>query len=215
MKQAKNAEKYILILLAFAGIISYSPVVLADSRHLPVQKSIESPAGFASACRNYAFLCGERAGRGMSDEELLTLATRVNLDVNREVRSVTDTAQYGRVEHWALPDGGAGDCEDYALLKKKRLIESGVDSRRLTMAVVLDRRAGVHSVLMLRLDSGDVVLDNLTNQIHHWARSGLTFVARQNASNKRSWRAALAGPYAGRFAQAQSGSMATASSSRD
>ncbi|MCG6122516.1 MAG: transglutaminase-like cysteine peptidase [Microvirga sp.] len=199
-------------------MLSYTPNVNAESAHIPAQRSIEAPAGFAPACSRYAFLCGVRPGRAMSDQEMLSLAETINLDANGRVRSVTDAANYGRQEHWSLPDNGAGDCEDYALLKKKMLIESGVDSRRLTMAVVLDRTAGVHSVLVLRLDSGDVVLDNLTDRIHAWDRSGLTFVARQNASDKRSWRASIAGPQAERFAGAQSGAMlrsASGSGGRD
>lgn len=216
MKTEYKRSAYFLTFAIVAGMLSYSDVAKAQVAHIPAQKSIESPAGFASACKRYAFLCGVRSGRAMGDQELMTLAKRINLEVNREVRPVTDLANYGRDEHWTLPYDGSGDCEDYALLKKKRLIDSGVDSRRLTMAVVLDPRAGVHSVLVLRLDSGDVVLDNLTDAIRQWERSGLTFVARQNASNKRSWRASLAGPLASRFAEAQSGSaLRTASGPRN
>lgn len=182
------------------GIVSYSDDVLASAPHLPAQRGIEAPAGFSSACRKYAFLCGPRTGARMTDADLLALADRVNRAVNAEIRPLDDAANYGRAEYWTLPEAGAGDCEDYALLKKKRLVEAGVDSRALTMAVVLDRAAAPHTVLMLRLESGDVVLDNLVDAIMPWAETGLTFVARQQARDKRAWRVTLAGPYASRFA---------------
>jgi hypothetical protein len=32
---------------------------------------------------------------------------------------------WGVVERWSYPDDGYGDCEDYALLKRRMLIEAG------------------------------------------------------------------------------------------
>lgn len=172
----------------------------AEGLHLTPTRGIAAPPGFAAACGRYGFLCGVRSGRRMGDTELLGLASRINTEVNLSVRSVTDMANYGRSEYWTLPDGGAGDCEDYALLKKKRLIESGVDSRLLTIAVVIDGWGENHVVLMLRLSSGDVVLDNLRGSIVPWSSTGYTFIARQSEGNKRAWRVTLAGPRAAQIA---------------
>ncbi|MCG6122514.1 MAG: transglutaminase-like cysteine peptidase [Microvirga sp.] len=177
-----------------------SDAIALEGDRLTSSRGISAPSGFSAACGRYGFLCGTRTGRSMGDGELRALASRVNSEVNWSIRSMTDSANYGRSEYWTLPDNGAGDCEDYALLKKKRLIESGVDSRLLSMAVALDGRGENHVVLMLRLSSGDVVLDNLRGSIVPWSQTGYTFIARQSETNKRAWRVALAGPRAAQIA---------------
>ena len=53
-----------------------------------------------------------------------SLAERINREVNASVTYKTDLAQYGTPEHWCLPTD-FGDCEDYALLKRKLLLEQG------------------------------------------------------------------------------------------
>lgn len=199
--RTRNIIAGVMFAALAAGASTFATNVAAlEGAHLSATRGIAAPPGFAAACGRYGFLCGARAGRRMGDAELLALASRINTEVNLSVRSMTDMANYGRSEHWTLPYNGAGDCEDYALLKKKRLIESGVDSRLLTMAVVIDGWGENHVVLMLRLASGDVVLDNLRGSIVPWSNTGYTFIARQSEGAKRAWRVTLAGPRAAQIA---------------
>src|SRR5690606_19571981 len=107
-----------------------------------------------------------------------------------------------------LPDNGAGDCEDYALLKKKRLLESGVPASAMALAVVLDRRGNNHVVLIVRTGDDDLILDNLTSSIKSWSSTGYTFLARQSFEDKGTWKAALAGPRAQQVAQAKQSDLA-------
>jgi len=51
---------------------------------------------------------------------------------------VTDLENWGVVERWSHPDDGYGDCEDYALLKRRMLIEAGWPRE----ALLLTPRAG-------------------------------------------------------------------------
>jgi predicted transglutaminase-like cysteine proteinase len=167
--------------------------------HARVSSAVTAPPGFRDACRRYGWLCSNRGASGrMPDDQLLAHAQEVNSRVNRSVREVSDKANYGVQEHWTLPYNGRGDCEDFALLKKKLLIEKGVNPRRLMMAVALDRRGDNHAVLLLRLNSGDVVLDNLTSRIVPWRRTGYTFLAKQVSSNKSQWGVLLERPVAQR-----------------
>ena len=48
---------------------------------------------------------------------------QVNSYVNSTVTEVSDMEQYGREDVWTLPNSGKGDCEDFALLKRKLLIQ--------------------------------------------------------------------------------------------
>jgi len=40
------------------------------------------------------------------------------------------------VERWSYPDDGYGDCEDYALLKRRMLIEAGWPREALLLTLV-------------------------------------------------------------------------------
>ena len=92
-------------------------------------------------------------------------AARINREVNESVSYQTDAAQYGRPEHWE-PAGRLGDCEDYALLKRARLLEAGWDAGRL--GLVTCRAGGVgHCVLWVDTNDGSFILDN----IHHEPRT--------------------------------------------
>ncbi|WP_245813589.1 transglutaminase-like cysteine peptidase [Roseovarius marisflavi] len=176
---------FLLLSPAYAGGTS-GPFLVAKS-------AISAPAGFSGLCSKYTWLCASTAKARMSDGALLRLATAVNTKVNRQTRAIADRVQYGREEHWALPTARGGDCEDFALLKKKTLIEHGVSSTNLLIATVLDRRLQSHAVLVLRTSNGDFVLDNLNKDIRPWKRTGYTFLKLQNPEALGTWHAVLAG----------------------
>ena len=75
---------------------------------------------------------------------------------------------------------GRGDCEDYALLKRKRLAEAGLPRRAMLMTVVIDEENAGHAVLMIRTDRGDFVLDNKRNAILPWSQTGYVYVKRES-----------------------------------
>ncbi len=117
----------------------------------------------------------------------------INKKINGRVRSVSDQAQYKKREVWALPTRKGGDCEDFALLKKRELIALGIDPSRLLLATVFDRRQGAHAVLVLRTEGGDLILDNLTNKIQPWRATQYTFMRMQNPQKPTTWVAVSAG----------------------
>lgn len=104
----------------------------------------------------------------------------VNGKVNREIEPVTDMEHWGVVDRWDLPDDGKGDCEDYALLKRKRLAEAGIPRRAMLMTVVIDEENAGHAVLMIRTDRGDYILDNKRNAVLPWGQTGYVYVKRES-----------------------------------
>ena len=104
--------------------------------------------------------------------------TSVNRRVNARIRPITDQAHWGVVDRWDFPDDGFGDCEDYQLLKRRMLVERGVPRRTLLMTVVIDETNEGHAVLTVRTDRGDFVLDNKTDAIRPWRRTGYSFIKR-------------------------------------
>lgn len=164
-----------------------------DVRFLVAQQPISAPAGFHGICSRYNWVCAQSAQAGHGNDATIVLAKTINLQINRQVREIDDQAQYGKTEHWALPTDRGGDCEDLVLLKKKMLIARGVPSQSLLIATVLDRKLNSHAVLILRTRAGDLVLDNLTNRIVNWKKTGYTFLKLQNPNALRKWDAVIAG----------------------
>jgi predicted transglutaminase-like cysteine proteinase len=103
----------------------------------------------------------------------------INRRVNTTIRPLTDQDHWGVPDSWDLPNDGAGDCEDYQLLKRKLLIETGLPRRALRMTVVIDEKREGHAVLMVRTDRGDFILDNKTNAVLPWNQTGYVFVKRE------------------------------------
>src|SRR5262249_60448434 len=88
------------------------------------------------ACRSNENACSESARRylafvdiGRKQEGRVRLGW-INRAVNMAIRPVSDWAQYGLADFWASPlqtlTNGAGDCEDYAILKYAALRELGI-----------------------------------------------------------------------------------------
>lgn len=89
----------------------------------------------------------------------------VNRAVNLMIRPVSDWQQYGTRDHWASPletlRAGAGDCEDYAILKYLALREAGIAENDLQFVIVRDVVARAdHAVLAVRVEQSWLVLDN-------------------------------------------------------
>ena len=109
---------------------------------------------------------------------------QINSHVNSTIREVSDREQYGRDDVWTLPTSGKGDCEDFAMLKRKMLIERGWPSSALSITVGATAQGEAHAVLLVSTSQGQFVLDNLTSSILSPERTGHVFHARQSG---RAW----------------------------
>jgi len=115
------------------------------------------------------------------------LISSVNRRVNATVRSLTDEAHWGVSDRWDVPADGFGDCEDYQLLKRWLLAEAGLPRRAMRMTVVVDEAGDGHAVLMICTDRGDLILDNKTDAILPWHRTGYAIVKRESQSSAAAW----------------------------
>ena len=168
-------------------------VLAASDAFLTARMTVSSPAGASNLCARYGWACSRSASPRPISGPDLDLAIRMNRQINREVRSISDQGQYGRPEYWALPTGRGGDCEDFALIKKKRLIEAGLDPQMLLISTALDRDRNAHAVLIMRTVQGDFVLDNLRDEVLHWRQTGYTYLRMQDPRNPAGWTAVIDG----------------------
>ncbi|WP_298848188.1 transglutaminase-like cysteine peptidase [uncultured Ruegeria sp.] len=168
--------------------IASTPTARAsDGGFIPSVASSPPPSGAINLCTQYNWACAGKRSVSMSSQQEFRVVEQVNRSVNRSTREVTDQSQYKTRERWALPTAIGGDCEDFALLKKRDLIHAGVDPSKLLIATVLDRRRVPHAVLVYRTANGDLVLDNLTNRIKPWTATRYLFLRMQDPKRPSRW----------------------------
>jgi predicted transglutaminase-like cysteine proteinase len=110
----------------------------------------------------------------------------VNASVNDRIMARTDMQVYGREEYWEYPVD-AGDCEDYALQKRKELSERGFALSDLLITVVRKPDGEGHAVLTVRTSQGDFILDNLNSEVKLWSDTDYTFLKRQASFDTGRW----------------------------
>lgn len=153
-------------------------------------RSAVTPSGYVSFCLRFADQCAVAPGAPASvamTPVLWAMLRKVNDDVNGAIWPEDDQRHYGRAEYWNIPTDGYGDCEDYALTKRRDLAARGVSLAALRIAVVVTGDGGRHAVLTVVTDKGDYVLDNMKNEVLPWDRTGLTWIERQDPSNAMAW----------------------------
>ncbi len=104
----------------------------------------------------------------------------MNRRINKSVEAMTDMEHLHVPDRWDLAEDGIGDCEDFQLLKRHLLAEAGLSRRAMRMTVVIDEKGEGHAVLTLITDRGDLILDNKTNAILPWHRTGYIFIKRES-----------------------------------
>ena len=103
-------------------------------------------------------------------------------DIVLSLRRLRETPAFGIT----YPDSAA-DCEDYVLIKRKRLMEAGIAPSNLLITVVLQPNGEGHAVLTVRTDRGDFVLDNMRNKVLLWSQTEYRYLKRQSSVNAGKW----------------------------
>jgi len=113
---------------------------------------------------------------------------RINQKVNAAIVPVSNLEHWGtRMDHWDYPSDGKGDCKIYALEKRRLLMAIGLPRQALLMTIVRDRNDQGHAILTVKTNSGDFILDNLTDEIKPWDATGYRFVKRQSQEDPNVW----------------------------
>jgi predicted transglutaminase-like cysteine proteinase len=149
----------------------------------------QPPHGFVRFCEEMPKECAsdqKSEARFDASPERLRELDAVNREVNKAITPATDLEVYGVNEYWTLPTT-RGDCEDYALLKRHKLIEKGWPVSAVLMTVVRDEKGEGHAVLTARTVQGDFVLDNKNEDVKVWTTTPYQYVMRQSYLNPRVW----------------------------
>jgi predicted transglutaminase-like cysteine proteinase len=160
-----------------------------ETAYASVGEDTSIPYGWVEFCQRYRSECaasGKVADVNASDAALREIG-QVNSLVNHSVEAISDMEHWGVVDRWDLPMDGKGDCEDYALMKRKILIERGFPRSALLVTVVRDEQNEGHAILTVKTNSGEYILDNLNDDVKPINRIAYRLVKRQSQQDPNVW----------------------------
>jgi predicted transglutaminase-like cysteine proteinase len=171
------------------GAVSPAAAVTIEQAFIAERGLSSVPLGHAQFCTERPQECAANAvvvaAEPLTSDRWNELV-RINAGINAAVVPATDEALYQIEEYWTYPHG-YGDCEDYALAKRRELIDIGWPASTLLMTVVREPNGDGHAVLTARTDRGDFILDNQEPLINLWSDTPYRFVKRQSQANAGQW----------------------------
>jgi len=157
---------------------------------MPTGGRTTQPIGHYEFCQSHQSECAKSATIGNPvrlTRDLWSAIIQVNNAVNTSMMPLTDQQIWGREEVWSYPAHGVGDCEDYALEKRRILIEQGIPASSLLITVVRQTNGSGHAVLTVRTSHGDFILDNLEPRVLAWNATEYKFLKRQSERHAGIW----------------------------
>lgn len=174
---------------ASSGFAASTQQVMQREPFMKTGARTAQPVGHYNLCKERPIECSATSAV-KRPPRLSEIAWRViqdvNTDVNRRILPMTDAEQFGREEVWTYPTG-AGDCEDFVLLKRKELLARGFRVADLLITVVKKRDGTGHAVLTVSTSEGDFVLDNLDTEVRRWSETPYHYVKRQSPDDAGRW----------------------------
>ncbi|GAA2866416.1 putative transglutaminase-like cysteine proteinase [Aminobacter niigataensis] len=179
-------------LLLLAATLQASAIGSALAAPVAMQTNgrTTQPVGHYELCKRSPIECNEKTASKAPVELTRSLwkeIVAINDEVNTAVAPRTDMEMWGQEEVWSYPTTGAGDCEDYVLEKRRRLMALGVPAGNLLVTVVRQPNGEGHAVLTVRTSLGEFVLDNLDTQVMAWNETPYTYLKRQSERNSGVW----------------------------
>lgn len=156
---------------------------LAAPTRLRLGSPTAVPRGYYNLCMSDKTVCktsGPARTVPLTQESMAELRN-VNRSINAAIRPQRDATGQ---DVWSI-DSASGDCEDYALTKKQRLLQAGWPPSSLLIALVEIRGGGDHAVLIARTSGGDYVLDNRSEKVQLW--SSTDYIWRMVQSPEKMW----------------------------
>ena len=169
---------YASVGLACALVLTLSTA--PQARGADLSAAAIAPLAMQFFCSNAPTEC--RAGQDSVAEwtpQLAALLSDVNTRVNRDISPRADPRGAWEVSPVF------GDCNDYALTKRSRLIRLGVPPGSLRIAITATRSGALHTILVVKTSAGDVVLDNLSSDTKTLRQSGYLIRAISTANPLR------------------------------
>ena len=183
--------RLLLIAVSMAMLSMATEAGSIQSRFAEVGTPTSIPYGWVDFCGRHPEECSQESlapiNIALTRQVQKSLAL-INQSVNAFIQPVSNIEHWGTsLDHWDYPDDGKGDCKIYALYKRKLLMDAGFPRQALLMTIVRDLTGNGHTILMVKTNKGDLILDNLTDSIRPWDETGYKFLKRQAQENPNIW----------------------------
>lgn len=180
----------ILAVLCIGSLVGAFPATAGT--WMPTGAAAIPPGGFLGFCVKYLQECRgtsqDNAVIELSQERWRDLAA-VQAKVNSQIVPREDPRHA-----WEYPTNGYGDCNTFALTKRRELIERGWPRQSLLLASATTERGEGHLVLIAHTTAGDLVLDNRVGPIVDWSALPYRWVSVQSPTSPLRWLTVLAQP---------------------
>jgi predicted transglutaminase-like cysteine proteinase len=178
------------MVLVAASAIDVLTALAGSEWRADVFEVTQPPPGWVDFCARQPSECA--GPKTVSGELALSWAAWmdlvwINTWVNEIIKPLTDIEHWGVADRWSYPVDGYGDCEDYVLLKRRMLMQSGWPREALLVTVVRDEKDEGHAVLTVITDKGDYILDNQNKNILLWSETRYRFIKRQSQADPNVW----------------------------
>lgn len=185
-----KANGALLLMITLMHLSAWGTAYAAGPAFMHTGDRTTQPVGQYELCQRIPTECNEKTPKGPPTEltrKLWATIVDVNNSVNTRIKPRTDMEIYSVEEYWNYPDNGYGDCEDYALEKRRELMAAGVPAGNLLMTVARRPDGEGHAVLTVRTSLGEFILDNLEPKILSWNDTVYTYLKRQSSENSGVW----------------------------
>jgi len=186
-----NTARGRLLLLAMAIQLSgWGTANAAGPAFMSTGGRTTQPVGHYEFCLRLPGECRQMTPKGppvVLSRKLWAEIVEINNSINTRIKPKTDLENNGVEDYWTVVDNGFGDCEDYALEKRRELMSEGVPAGDLLMTVVRLPSGDGHAVLTVRTRLGEFILDNLESRVLSFADTDYTYLKRQSTENSGVW----------------------------
>lgn len=190
----QRSVTYIVSLAAFilaASAINAWATGSQRAQFMAVNGKTAQPIGHHEFCQVYPDECrvlSDSRVRVRLDQARWNELSAINHVVNTTITPATDMEIYGRPEVWEFPET-TGDCEDFVLLKRRKLMDRGWPAAALLITVVRQTNGDGHAVLTVTTNRGDLILDNLEPEVKLWSETSYRYLKRQSEYDTGAWMA--------------------------
>jgi predicted transglutaminase-like cysteine proteinase len=171
------------------GSVAWGSAAQAGQPFMHTGGRTTQPIGHYDFCLREPEECRQKTANQTPVEltrKLWSALVDINNTVNIMVAPRTDSEIWGQEELWSYPTN-VGDCEDYVLEKRRRLMGLGIPAGDLLVTVVRQPSGDGHAVLTVRTSLGDFILDNLETRVLAWNDTDYTYLKRQSERNSGVW----------------------------
>lgn len=171
-----------------AGLVGMPMGLQSAIQRIKLETPTLPPMAFTQFCLRYRGECRTRpmfrGGPIRLTEKRWADLKEINQVVNRGI--APERNELGLAGEQWLINPARGDCNDYAVSKRHELLERGWPARGLLLSEVMVNSGEHHLILVVRTNSGDLVLDNMTPQIKPWSRVPYRWL-RMQMPNSKLW----------------------------